>query len=58
MRVATVVLLLAGSALLGVTLARADLGQAWIRLHAIGWSGIAALGGVLLARSLRPASSC
>ena len=55
MRVATVVLLLAGSALLGVTLERADLGQAWIRLHEIGWAGIAALGGLLLAASLAQA---
>lgn len=55
MRSATIVLLLAGSALLGVTLVRADLGQAWSRLHEVGWWGIAALAGLLFAASLAQA---
>jgi uncharacterized protein (TIRG00374 family) len=55
MRYATVLLLIAGSALLGVTLSHADLGAAWSRLHDVGWWGIAALGGLLLVASLTQA---
>jgi glycosyltransferase 2 family protein len=56
MRYATVLLLVAGSALLGLTLAHADLGQAWSRLHDVGWSGLAALGALLFAASLAQAA--
>ncbi len=55
MRYATVLLLIAGSALLGFTLSHADLGAAWSRLHDVGWWGIAALGGLLLVASLTQA---
>ena len=55
MRYATVLLLIAGSALLGFTLSHADLGAAWSRLHDVGWWGIAALGALLLAASLTQA---
>src|SRR5215471_3220690 len=55
MRYATILLLIAGSALLGFTLSHVDLGQAWSRLHDVGWSGIAVLGGLLLAASLTQA---
>jgi len=55
MRYATILLLIGGSALLGFTLSHADLGQAWSRLHDVGWSGIAVLGGLLLAASLTQA---
>src|SRR5215475_15841037 len=55
MRYATILLLIAGSALLGFTLSHADLGQALSRLHDVGSWGIAALGGLLLAASLTQA---
>ena len=55
MRYATILLLIAGSALLVFTLARADLGQAWSQLHDVGWSGVAVLAGLLLAASLAQA---
>src|SRR5262249_48571950 len=49
MRYATILLLIAGTALLVFTLSRADLGQAWSRLHDVGWSGVAGRSGLLLA---------
>jgi glycosyltransferase 2 family protein len=52
MRYATILLLIAGTALLVFTMARADLGQAWSRLHDVGWSGVAVLAGLLFAASL------
>jgi glycosyltransferase 2 family protein len=55
MRYATILLLIAGTALLAFTLGRADLGQAWSRLHDVGWSGVAVLAGLLLAASLAQA---
>src|SRR6516162_2039943 len=55
MRYATILLLIAGTALLVFTLARADLGQAWSQLHDVGWSGVAVLAGLLLAASLAQA---
>src|SRR5215813_11111784 len=55
MRYATILLLIAGTALLVFTLSRADLGQAWSQLHHVGWSGVAVLAGLLLAASLAQA---
>jgi glycosyltransferase 2 family protein len=55
MRYATILLLIAGTALLAFTLARADLGQAWSRLHDVGWSGVAVLAALLFAASLTQA---
>ena len=56
MRYATVLLLVAGSALLGFTLVHADLAQAWSRLQDVGWTGVAALGALLFAASLAQAA--
>ena len=55
MRYATILLLIGGTALLAFTLAHADLGQAWSRLHDVGWSGVAVLTGLLFAASLAQA---
>src|SRR5262245_26761565 len=55
MRYATILLLLVGTALLVLTLARVDLAAAWSRLHDVGWSGIAVLAGLLFAASVAQA---
>ena len=55
MRYATIALLIAGSALLAVVLAEADLAEAWSRLHDVGWSGVAVLAALLFAASLAQA---
>jgi uncharacterized protein (TIRG00374 family) len=55
MRTATILLLIAGSALLAFTLAHADLGNAWSRLHDVGWSGVAVLAALHFAASLAQA---
>src|SRR5262245_63527511 len=55
MRTATILLLIAGSALLAFTLAQADLGNAWRRLHDVGWSGVAVLAALHFAASLAQA---
>jgi uncharacterized protein (TIRG00374 family) len=56
MRYATIVLLIAGTVLLGFVLARVDLGAAWARLHDIGWPGVAVLVALLFAASLTQAA--
>src|SRR5262245_33678770 len=55
MRAATILLLIAGTALLAFTLAQADLWLAWSRLHDVGWSGVAVLAALLFAASLAQA---
>ncbi len=55
MRYVTIALLLAGSALLAFILGHADLGEAWRRLHDVGWSGVVTLAALLLAASLAQA---
>jgi len=55
MRYVTILLLVVGTALLVLTLARADLGQAWGRLQDVGWSGVAVLAGLLFAASVAQA---
>jgi uncharacterized protein (TIRG00374 family) len=55
MRYATIALLIAGSALLAAILVQVDLGAAWVRLHDVGWSGVAVLAALLFAASLAEA---
>ena len=55
MRTATILLLIAGTALLAFTLAHADLANAWSRLHDVGWSGVAVLATLHFAASLAQA---
>jgi uncharacterized protein (TIRG00374 family) len=55
MRVVTVVLLIGGVALLGLTLSHVDLAAAWSRLGDIGWPAVAALLALLFAASLAQA---
>src|SRR5262245_58210164 len=55
MRTLTILLLIAGTALLAFTLAQADLGNAWSRLHDVGWSGVAVLAALHFVASLAQA---
>src|SRR5262249_44773014 len=51
-----ILLLIAGSALLGAILTHADLREAWSRLHEVGGSGVAVLAALLFAASLTQAA--